>query len=948
MLNKYLLEKSIHLRHCFFYLAPHLKKLMNGLLAMAAIVVITSTGCGKKNGAVTLQSPDGKITTSISADSAGMLIYTVQYRGKTVILNSILGITVNQINLGKSVQMNDPVYSSVNEKYASPGVHDTAVNHYNQVIIPITHQQSGMQYQLHIKVFEDGIAYRYVVPQKGTATVQGEASSWKIPAGSTVWYQENVFYYEGLYYETPVSKLGVKKLGPPLTYQTTDSIYVSITEAALYNYSGMSLQSDNSGTLHAAFVNDSSGWKIQDTIVTPWRVAIISDNLNGLVNADIIQNLNPAPDSALQHASWIKPGKAVWSYFMHDNVTTMALEKMYIDKAALLGFEYNMVDAGWESSWPNCLDSLKALVQYASNKKVGIWVWKAYTSLKEDTVRRAFFEQMQHTGVAGIKIDFIDKEGIDQVKFYEAALKDAANNHLMIDFHGANKPTGYNRSFPNELTREAVYGQEWATFNPQGPVHNAILPFTRMLAGPADATPGVFDSKKAYGTSRAHQLALQVIFNSVLSCWPADPNAYLNNTAAPLIQSMPTVWDETIVLPQSRIGKVAAFARRKGRDWYIGIINAGDEKRLMLPLQFLGKGNFKTAVFQDDLTNPDQLLYTQTAYTNDDSLLVVMKASGGYAAMFKSVSAGAKALGIHPEGGYLFAPAAVTIQAIPAAEIRYTTNGTEPTAQSTLYIQPFVISSKALIRATTFNKGVQTDATATARFLFAPAPILSSPAGLFIDRKNIFIKTSNGQGTIHYTLDGTQPGINSPLYKDSLVLTNSALLKVTTYFASGMSSETATARYTKQSPAAPISKTSAAAGLSATVYEGQWKLMPDFKQLSNGKTSVVSVPDLSLLSTPKEYYAVQFSGYIKVPVTGVYSFYILSDDGSQIFIDDTFVADNNGCHGDLEKSGEKALAAGLHRFTVNYFQNGSGQSLQVFMKAPGGEKQLMDATFFVH
>lgn len=929
-------------------LTPLLKKLFNGLVAMAVVVVITSTGCGKKNGVVKLVSPDGKITTSVYTDSAGTLVYTVLYRGKIVISNSTLGITVNKINLGEAVQMDDPVFSSVNEKYASQGVHDTAINHCNEVIITITHQQSGTRYQLCIKAFDNGIAFRYVIPQKGMATVQAEASSWKIPPASSVWYQDNIFYYEGLYYETPVSNLGVKKLGPPLTYQTTDGVYVSITEAALYNYSGMSLQSDSSGMLHAAFVNDSCGWKIQDTIVTPWRVAIISDNLNGLVNADIIQNLNAAPDSILLHADWIKPGKAVWSYFMHDNVTTMVLEKTYIDKAALLSFEYNIVDAGWESSWPNCMDSLKALVKYANNKNVGIWVWKAYSSLKENDIRKTFFEEMQQAGVTGIKIDFIDTEGIEQVKFYEAALKDAAIHHLMIDFHGANKPTGYNRTFPNELTREAVYGQEWTTFNPQGPLHNAILPFTRMLAGPADATPGVFDSKKAYGTSRAHQLALQVIFNSILSCWPADPDVYLTSTASPFIQVMPTVWDETIVLPQSSIGKMAAFARRKGAYWYIGIINSGEEKRFMLPLNFLGKGSFITDLLQDDLTNSDRLLYSHSSYSAGDSLLIVMKASGGFAAMLKTVEGGAAALRIQPQGGYLYAPTQVSINGNPVAGIRYTTNGSEPTAQSPLYVQPFTINNPALIRATAFNIDIPTDVTVTAQFLNAPAPAFSSPEGLFVDQKMILVKTSGGQGVVHYTLDGTQPGINAPLYKDSLVLTKSAVLKATTIFASGVGSETATARYTKQLPAIAVSNASPAPGLSATVFEGQWKRMPDFKKLTGGKTSIVKIPDLVLLTTPKEYYAVQFSGYINVPVTEVYFFYILSDDGSQIFVDNTLVADNNGCHGDLEKSGEKALAAGLHRFIVNYFQNGSGQSLQVFIKMPGKEKQLVDAALFVH
>ena len=918
----------------------------NYLLLIIMALIVTS--CTKKNAPVSLLSPDGKIAIAVYPNSMGRLMYNVRNNGKTVIDEAALGITVDRQNFGEGITIGEPVFSTADEKYAWQGVHDTARNHYHKVVIPLTHRQSGTHYKLEIKAFNDGMAFRYVVPKKGISNVEGEASSWKIPSGSTVWYQENIFYYEGLYYETPVSGLGSKKLGPPLTYQTPDSIYVSITEAALYNYSGMSLQSDSSGMLHAAFVNDSTGWKIKDTIVTPWRVAIVSNDLNGLVNTDIIQNLNLAPDSSLQHADWIKPGRAVWSYFMHDNVTTMALEKTYIDKAAELGFEYNMVDAGWETSWPNRMDSLKALVAYAQQKKVGIWVWKSYASLKEDTIRRNFFKDMHNAGVAGMKIDFIDKEGIEEVKFYEAALKDASVHHLMVNFHGANKPTGYNRTYPNELTREAIYGQEWTTYNPQGPMHNTILPFTRFLAGPADATPGVFDSKKAYGTSRAHQLALQIIFNSALTCWPADPDIYLNSTALPLIRSVSTVWDETVVLAPSSIGKMAAFARRKGSGWYIGIINAGDENRFMLPLKFLGQGIFKAAIFKDDLTNPDHLLYSHTIHTSTDSLLVVLRRAGGFAAMLKKSGDAETGLTISPGGGSLYAPVQVNIQTDAGLQIRYTTDGKDPTAQSTLFTNPFTIVNPTLIRATAFSNEKPTEATGTAQFLFAPAPVLSSPAGLFINNKTIRIGSEKQNEAIHYTLDGSEPTPSSLLYKDSLLLTKTVSLKAKTFFKSGLGTVTTTARYIMQEPAAAVRNLKTVPGLMAIFFEGKWQQMPDFKKLSGGKMSVVSMPDLKQVQTTKEYYAIQFSGYIKIPVTGVYSFYALSDDGSQLFIDDEQVVDNNGCHGDLEKSGDKALAAGLHKFRLDYFQNGSGQSLQVYMKGPGMEKQIISPDLFFH
>ena len=925
-----------------------MKKYFDHSLLTGFVLIATITGCSSRITATTISSPSGVIKASVYADSSKRLTYIVQYNGKTIVAPSILGITIDQKDLGQGVEIGTPSFVLTNDKYPWKGVHALAVNHYREAIIPVRHLSSGIRYQLEIKAFDDGIAFRYVVPAKAVSTVEGEASSWKIPEGSTVWYQENIFYYEGLYYASPLSKLGSKRIGPPLTYETPDSIYVSITEAALYNYSGMSLQSDSNGILHAAFVNDPGGWKIRDTIVTPWRVMIAGSGLNGLVNADIIPDLNPAPESSLQNAKWIRPGRAVWSYFMHDNVTTLSLEKTYADKAALLGFEYSIVDAGWETSWPASIDSLKALVDYARPKQVGIWVWKSYTSLKEDSIRSHFFKTLHNIGVAGVKIDFIDTEGIAQIRFYENALKDAAAEQLMIDFHGADKPTGYNRTYPNELTREAIYGQEWRTYNPHGPINNATIPFTRFLSGPGDYTPGVFNSKKAYGTSRVHQLALPIIYNSPLNCWPDDPDVYLASPALPVIRAIPTFWDETIVLAPSSIGKLAAFARRKGADWFIGIINAADEKRLMVPLGFLGTGKFQAEIMQDDLTNPDHLFHSQSVYTSSDSLPVVLRTAGGYVAMLRKTGDEQPGLTISPQGGYLYAPIPVSMKTNADLTIRYTTDGREPSIHSTLYSKSFTVKDPVLLKARAFKNEQPVEAIGTAQFLYAPAPVLSVPGGIFISKQTIGIDGGLHKGNIHYTLDGSEPTTASLLYRDSLVLAKTTLIKARTFFIPGIGSAITTATFNKTGPYPSVPHQHMESGLNATYYEGKWNLMPDFKQLISPKSTVVTMPDLGLVQTRKDHYAVQFSGYINIPTTNVYSFYINSDDGSQLYIDDQKLIDNDGCHGDLEKSGDKALAAGLHRFKVNYFQNASGQTLQVYIKRAALEKKIIPSSLFFH
>ena len=550
---------------------------------------------------------------------------------------------------------------------------------------------------------------------------------------------------------------------------------------------------------------------------------------------------------------------------------------------------------------------------------------------------------MQQVGLAGLKIDYIDKEGIDQIRFYEQALKDALATHLMIDFHGADKPTGYNRRFPNEITREGIYGQEWRTYTPQGPANNAIIPFTRFLAGPGDYTPGVFTSSLAYGTSRTQQLALPVIYNSPLLCWADDPAAYLASPAANIIRSIPTTWDETRVLAPSRIGELVAFARRKGNDWFIAVINAGEEKQLVLPLRFLANTPYYQAeILQDDLTSPDSLLHNISAYTAADTLSIRLRPKGGFVARLTPTTT-PTALSIFPPGGYWQGPTQISIRSKPKKLIRYTTDGSEPINTSPIYTSPLIATQPQTIKARVFTGDKPNPATAVAQFPPAPAPIASPAGGIFTTNGSIALST-NQKGPIRYTTDGSEPTAQSPLYHDPIAITNSITIKSRIFFSAGGTSSLGSATYDRVAPdLAVVPSASNQAGLQYAYYEGKWDSMPDLTRLEIKKQGLTPSPDLSTLPTRANEYALQFHGFIDVPDTGVYTFYTISDDGSQLYISNEKVVDNDGCHGDLERSGDRALAAGRHPFTLNYFQNSSGQTLQVFIKGPHMEKQLIPA-----
>jgi alpha-glucosidase len=354
------------------------------------------------------------------------------------------------------------------------------------------------------------------------------------------------------------------------------------------------------------FTEGENGFHSKGPLVTPWRVILYAKDLNSLVNNHIIENLNPQPDKALfADRSYIQPGKSVWSWITRkENYMQPAEEKKFIDAAANLHFQYTLLDEGWETTWPHKWQQLQELSQYARNKNVKIWVWKHSKDLRDSLQREAFLDSVANAGAAGIKTDFMNSEAEGLIDFETALLKVAARKKLMVNFHGCQAPTGESKTYPNEMTREGIRGMELNIMKEPIPAwHNAALPFTRFICGHGDYTPGFFSKKGA--TTYTHQLALLYLFNSPFQCIAESPVTLLNDPkyapVLPLLRSLPVTWDETIVLPGSAIGQLAAFARRKGNDWYVAVINGSDSAVdfSFLP-SFLQKGaGYKATVVSD-------------------------------------------------------------------------------------------------------------------------------------------------------------------------------------------------------------------------------------------------------------------------------------------------------------------------------------------------------------
>jgi alpha-glucosidase len=604
----------------------------------AAVVGCSSSiaGAGKaaSAGPVTVSSPNGKIKVEVRTDAGGQLTWSVKRQDQAVLSPAPLGLRVDDCNLGQSARLGEPRTRAIDEQYPTWGNHSTAVNRCNEVVIPVE-CAGGPKYELEVRAFDDGAAVRTRIPlDDNTHAIASEATSFSLPLESPGWWAR----YDGSY-EKPCQSGTLDSipantpLSPPVTFKVGESLYVSLTEANNDSFPDMGLVRDGN-LLKAVFPASSGGWSQQGTIVTPWRVAVITEGLNALVNSDIVTNLCPPPSAELAKADWIKPGRVLWQWWAI-GAPRLNDQKEWVDAAKKLGFEYYLIDDGWRNWRAEGKDQwecLKDVIAYAKTQGVDCLVWVDSKEMRSDSGRRAYLEKVAALGAAGIKIDFIPACTPAVTRWYEGALKDTAELHLLCNFHGAVKPTGRRRTWPHEFTREAVRGHEYHMSRyrrVQAADHDETVLFTRYLAGPADYTPTAFDPREMVGYTWSHLLAQAVDMTSPLLCLAGKYQDFIGNPAEDLLRHLPATWDETIVLPGSEIGKTVGFARRRGQEWYIGLLNGGQNATMQIDLSFLGAGAWQADVFGDDPNNAAAFRRETKAVTASDRLTASMSPRGG-------------------------------------------------------------------------------------------------------------------------------------------------------------------------------------------------------------------------------------------------------------------------------------------------------------------------------
>lgn len=630
-----------------------------------------------------LASPDGSIRATFllvpgaNGAGSGQLAYEVAYRGKPVIERSLLGFEMqNQPPIGGDLVTIAATNERIDETYQIPAGKSKSVrNQCNTLLFDLKEAKApGRKLTVEARAYNDGIAFRYIIPDQPAvkeARIVNEKTEFVLASDATTYplilrnfrtSWEDDYRTVALSGITPESVIGL-----PLLAEMPGMAFVAITEANIDNYAGMYLthSAQNPKALVARLAPrvDEPGLAVsgQTPVTTPWRVVMISTEVGRLIESQIVNNLNPP--CAIADTSWIKPGKASWDWWSGpaaDGVnfkigSNTETAKYYIDFSAKAGFEYFMFDAGWAAHGTGPNDSgaditqprdgvdLPGILAHAKSKNVKVWLWAHWTDVERQMDEA--FPLFEKWGIAGVKIDFMDRDDQWMVNYYRRVAKKAAEHHLMIDFHGAYKPDGIGRTWPNVITREGVMGLEYNKWSARiTPDHNVMLAFTRMLAGPMDYTPGGFRNasreefeprnlKPMVMGTRAHQTALFVVYESPFMMVSDYPGAYEGQPELPFLSAVPASWDETRVL-NAKVGDYITIARRHGKDWYVGSIAGSHGAQLDIPLEFLGEGNFKAETYSDAPdagVHPTKTTVEQKSVTRATTLKAILATGGGQA-----------------------------------------------------------------------------------------------------------------------------------------------------------------------------------------------------------------------------------------------------------------------------------------------------------------------------
>ncbi len=630
-----------------------------------------------------VQSPDGNIRIVFRLyEKSGMKAvpcFDVSFRGKMLIHQGSLGIDLaNNGPLNSDFKIVQVTRGQSDKTYTVyPGKSSTARDYYCEAVVSLEEQPAPhRRLDLIFRAYNDGAAFRYRFPKQSgitNFTITDELSTFSFignPQAYTLPLGTFTTSYEKYYQLVPLKDVSPDALlGLPLLLEYPDNMWVAVTEANLTDYAGMYLAGITGRP--CLLVSRLSPWpnnpqvKVKAKVphLSPWRVLMIADDPGRLIESNLILNLNEP--CAIADISWIRPGKTTFPWWNGYEVGDVGFRgglntqtmKHYIDFCAEQGIEYHTLD-GFERAWydgpivpyqgaditksvPEI--DLPEVLSYARQKGVRLRLWMHWQAARSQM--QTAFPLYEKWGIQGVMLDFMDRDDQEMVNFLFEAIRLAAKHHLTVTLHGASKPTGLCRTYPNLLTTEAVLNLEYDKWDALGvpPEHEVTVPFIRMLAGPLDFHQGSFhhvipqDFKPrniapAVKGTRARTLASYVVFENHLPMVADYPAAYRGQPGLQFLKQVPTTWDETRVL-SGTVGKYITIARKSGQQWYVGSMTDSSPRELTIPLDFVGPGKFVAEVYADDLEAPDQpskLTIRRFEVSSGDTIRAALAPAGGH------------------------------------------------------------------------------------------------------------------------------------------------------------------------------------------------------------------------------------------------------------------------------------------------------------------------------
>jgi len=642
------------------------------LFLLSAVLLINS--CNSDT-SWSVKSPDGTVAVRLELTDAGSLTYSADYLADAgtvaAIEPSALGLmgekesfTTGLTFIGSSgVALNEDSYTLITGKKLD------IETDWNETVVSFENE-NGVRIDIEIRVFDDGFGFRYSFPgaHDEPLVVLSDLTEFNLPDEGNCWSQpyDTVTKWAPAYETLYVRKMEIGTTAPankngwsfPLTAETS-GLWMLITESNLDgNYFASHLQADCADGIYKIRLPEAeesygrfpNSARMTTPGATPWRVVIIGESPASIIESSLVTDL--ADPSKIEDTSWIKPGRAAWSWWSDSPSPQYVSEQnRFTDLAVEMGWEYNLIDANWDEMKDGVVTDA---VDYATSKGSGAILW--YNSggnhntveeaprdkMWDAEVRAEEFKKIAGWGVKGVKVDFFQSDKQAVINQYIGILEDAADNEVMVNFHGCTLPRGWRRTWPNMVTLESVRGAEVYKFGKDypenAPWHNTVLCFTRNAVGPMDYTPVTFsDHTYPHLTTYAHELALSVLFESGIIHMADKVEEYLSlpETARDFLSEVPSVWDDTKFV-NGYPGESVILARKSGDAWYVAGINGMDTpQELILDLDFLEDAQERTLSLIADGADDSSFRFEEMQVEGDGSVSIKTLPFGGFACVIK-------------------------------------------------------------------------------------------------------------------------------------------------------------------------------------------------------------------------------------------------------------------------------------------------------------------------